>query len=495
MKTKILSVLLLIGLQFGFTQTTAKTKSIQQIFDYLTDNNLFNGAALVVDDGKVIYKRAFGYANMEWMIPNTPDTRFDIGSVTKQFTAVLILQLAAEGKIELSDKISEYLPEMPEEFSDKITIHQLLTHTSGLPSPSSGMADYIKVGMRIPYTFQERLEQLRKSEFEFEPGTSWSYNGFGYTILGHIVARVTGKSLEDNYKERIFRPLGMTQSGVILDSRLIPRKAYGYQKKWDDSYIPPVYFSQTEAKLGGGGLYSTIEDFLKWYKAVQGRSFLTDPMKKVYFTSHYRFPDGDGYCYGHYSTKYKIDENQNVDVFYHGGSQPGASALILRVPEKDQCVVLFHNAGMGHEEFLYEIAIEVLNILYGKEFNYPKMSILYSVGYTALFGSIEEVSKHYYYLKNNLNDAYIFDPDQLSYMAMVLMQFGAVENIPGVLKLNIEEYPEEYLSYYELGKFYCDIEKQYDLGKTYLKKAVELCDSEMKEEIKNKLAEVESKRN
>jgi CubicO group peptidase (beta-lactamase class C family) len=139
-----------------------------------------------VDDGNTIYKRAFGYANMEWEIPNTIDTKFDIGSMTKQFTAVLVLQLAAEKRINLTDTISKYLPDMPSKFGDRITIHQLLTHTSGLPSHFSSMADYMKVGMRISYTFKERLEQIRTGEFEFEPGTSWSYNGFGYTILGEI---------------------------------------------------------------------------------------------------------------------------------------------------------------------------------------------------------------------------------------------------------------------------------------------------------------------
>jgi len=493
MKTKILTFMLLFVFQSGFIQTAAYTKSIKRLFNYLTEKNLFTGAVLVVDDGNTIYKRAFGYANMEWEIPNTIDTKFDIGSVTKQFTAVLVLQLAAEKRINLTDTISNYLPDMPSKFGDRITIHQLLTHTSGLPSHFSSMADYMKMGMRISYTFKERLEQIRTGEFEFEPGTSWSYNGFGYTILGEIVARVTKKSLEDNYKERIFNPLGMTQSGVIIDSRLVLKKAYGYQKRWDDSFIPPVYFSQTEAKLGGGGLYSTVEDLLKWHKALQGRSFLSEQIKKTYFTKHYQFPDGDGYCYGNYLTKYDIDKDRSVDVFFHGGSLPGSSSLILRVPKKNQCVILLHNGGMGYEEFLQTIATEILNILYEKEFHLPKMSILYPVGYTALFDSIEEVKKHYFYLKKNLHDAYVFDSDQLNIMGMVLMQFGALENIPGVLKLNIEEYPDNFSAYFELGKFYCDVDKKYDLASDYLKKALELSDGEMKKDIKNKIDRLETK--
>jgi predicted outer membrane repeat protein len=495
MKTKMLLVLLLTGIQLGFTQTSARAKSIQKMFDYLSEKRLFNGAALVVDHGKAVFKRAYGYANMEWQVPNTLDTRFEIGSVTKQFTAALILQLAAEGKIALSDKISRYLPHMAEKFGRKITIHHLLTHTSGLPSHFTSMADYMKIGMRLSYTFQERLQQLQNSEFQFQPGTSWSYNGFGYTILGEIVARVTKKSLEENYKERIFDPLGMKQSGVMLDSRLVWKRAFRYQKKWDDSYIPAVYFAQNKAKLGGGGLYSTVDDLTRWHKALQGRFFLTERMKKSYFTLHYRFPDGGGYCYGHYAAEYQINNNRRVNIYYHGGSLPGASALMLTVPESDQCIVLLHNGGMGHEEFLYTVGIEILNILYGKKFHLPKMSIVYTVGYTALFNSIEQVKKHYLFLKKNRNDAYIFDQDQLNILAMVLKQFGALEKIPAVLKLNIEEYPDRPSAYFHLGTFYGEVDKKYDLALGYLKKALKLSDGEMKKQIKKKIHQVETRMN
>lgn len=494
MKKAILFMLLLMCFQTSSSQCASKKELIQRIFDYLTANNLFNGAALVVDGGSVVYEKAFGYANVEWKIPNTTDTRFEIGSVTKQFTAILILQLAAENKIGLTDTISEYLTDMPRKLADRITIHQLLTHTSGLPTHFSSTADYLKVGSRIPYTFEERFDQIKDGEFEFTPGTSWSYNGFGYTILGEIVARVTDKPLEDNYKERIFDPIGMTQSGVLFDSRLVSKRAYGYQKRWDDSLIPAVYYSKTKAKLGGGGLYSTVEDLLKWHNSLQGKSFLSEKMKKQYFTLHYQFPDGSGYCYGNYYEKYEVDTNSCVGVYFHGGSQPGTSSLILRIPEKNQCIILLHNGGMGHEEFLQAIATEILNALNGKKVQLPKMSILYSVGYTALFDSMEEVTKHYYFLKEHLRDAYVFNADQLNIMGMVLMQFGAYKNVPGVLKLNIEEYPEDYSAYQQLGQYYFTIEKDYHLAAEYMKKALELSEGEVKEEIRNEIIEIEKNR-
>jgi CubicO group peptidase (beta-lactamase class C family) len=491
MKKIALFVLLLICFQSGHSVGASQKEAIQRIFDYLVANNLFNGTALVVDRGIVVYGGAFGYANVEWEIPNTIDTKFEIGSVTKQFTAALILQLAAEHKIALTDTVSRYLPAMPKKFGDRITIHQLLTHTSGLPTHFSSMADYLKVGLRIPYTFEERLEQIESGEFEFIPGTSWSYNGFGYTVLGEIIARVTNTPLEDNYKERIFDPLGMTQSGAFLDSRLVSKRAYGYQKRWDDSFIPAAYSSKTKAKLGGGGLYSNVEDLLKWHNALQGGAFLSEEMRKQYFTPHYRFPDGSGYCYGNYYERYEVDPSSHVDVYFHGGSLPGTSSLILRVPERNQCVILLHNGGMGHEEFLQAIATEILNVLYVKQVQLPQMSILYSVGYTALFGSIEEATRHYFFLKEHLQDAYVFGPDQLNTMGMVLMQFGAYENVPGILGLSIEEYPEDHSGYRQLGQYYFAVEKKYDIATKYMRKALDLSDGETKDEIRNEIVEIE----
>lgn len=492
MKQKILVVLLFTVWFSVISRAATKPQQLDELFHYLAKHKLFNGAVLVVDGGKTLFERAVGFANMEWRIPNTTDTRFDIGSVTKQFTAVLILQLAAEKKVVLHEVIGKYLPQIPEPFASRITLHQLLTHTSGLPSHPSNQSDYMKVGMRIPYTFDERLEQLRDVPLDFEPGTSWAYNGFGYTILGHIAARVTQKSLEANFRERIFSPLGMNQSGVLLDSRLVKRKAYRYQKVCNDAYIPAVYFSQSEAKLGGGGLYSTLGDLRKWHRALQGDDLLPPQQKMMFYKSYYRFPDGDGYCYGYYSTTYRVNDTRGVEVFFHGGSLPGASALLMRVPENDQCIVLFHNAGMGHEVFLQSLAGEILNILYTGKFHFPRMGIVFEVVYTAMFNDMQAVKNHYFHLKQNHSDAYAFAPEQLNMLAGFLLQFGAKKNVPGVFKLNITEYPDDPAAYYGLGGYYWDMEKDAARARTYLKMALTRSRGDLKAEIAKKLAQVEA---
>jgi len=489
MKKVIVILLAFICIQNGFTQIHPKSESIQNIFDYLTENKLFNGAALVVHEGQVVYNKASGYANMEWKIPNTIDTKFDLCSVTKQFTAVLIMQLVTENKINLNDTISKYLPEMPRKFSDKITIHQLLTHTSGLPSPSSSLPDYYKIHMKVAYTFEERLKQIQSCEFEFKPGTSWSYSGFGYSVLGQIIANVTNESLEENFKERIFEPLKMTNSGVFIDSKFIPKRAYNYQMNWDNSYIPSIYSSQSPAKLGGGGLYSTIEDLLKWHEALQENTLLSEEMKKIYFTPHFQFDESEGYCYGNFYKKYKVDENKNVDVYYHSGGNFGFSSLLVRVPENNLCIILLHNGGLGYEEFYQKVATEILNVLYDKEYQLPKINAYWVVAYTAMVNTAEELKKHYRFLKENMQDVYIVGPEQLNTVAKVLMQFNKFDIIEDILKLNIEEYPKEYSVYYELGKFYA-MNKEFKNALEYLNKALELAKGVEKEEVQKKILEI-----
>lgn len=473
--------------QTSIAQNEAKQESIQKIFNYLSENKLFNGVAIVVDDGNVIYNKAFGNSNEEWNIPNGNDSRFEIGSVTKQFTAMLIMQLVAENKIETSDSIGQYLPEIIGKFG-RITIHQLLTHTSGLPTHFSVFPDYLTKHVKIPYTFNERVGQIKDQNYVFEPDSSWAYNGFGYTILGKIVEIISGKSLEYNYDQRIFKPIGMLNTGCFFDTKLVINRAYGYQRNWDNSLMPPEFFAATKGTLGGGGIYSTVPDLLKWHNALQGNALLSKKYMNIYMTHHYKFSDNDGYTYGNFFEIYEVNKSKTLNVYFHGGSLPGTSSMLLRIPETNQCIIILHNAGMSTEGFLQEIAFEILNVLYEKEHNIPKLNIFYPLIYTAAFYSdIENLKKQYFYLKKNMPDAYIFGPEQLSIVTMLLSQYNMDENVESILKFNIEEYPENYEVYLDLGNYYIKI-KKLDLAKEYFNKALVL--SKDNEEIINLLNEI-----
>src|SRR6185436_16225580 len=174
---------------------------IQEVLTLANKYRQFNGSALVAENGKVIYKGGFGLANMEWNIANAADTKFRLGSITKQFTATLTMQLVEQGKIKLDGKISDYLPDYRKDIGEKVTIHHLLTHTSGIPSYTSQPRFFEDVS-RNPYKVDEFVKKYASGDLEFEPGSKYSYNNSGYFLLGAIIERVTGKPYEQVLKEK-----------------------------------------------------------------------------------------------------------------------------------------------------------------------------------------------------------------------------------------------------------------------------------------------------
>lgn len=198
-------------------QAQNKSKEIDRLITRYYDAGQFNGAALIVERGKVIYKKAFGYSNFEWKIPNTPDTKFRIGSITKSFTAILVLQLAEQGKLKLDDKIADYLSDFSPKICDKITVRQLLTYTSGLPDYND-VQDFFRAVQSGLLTDTDILKRISEYELLFEPGTKFKYSNDGYRVLGAIIEKVTGKSYEQVLQENILVPLNMKNSGCELNS-------------------------------------------------------------------------------------------------------------------------------------------------------------------------------------------------------------------------------------------------------------------------------------
>lgn len=468
-----------------------KQQKIESLFKYLEENNLFNGNVLVEEKGNIIFQKSFGIANAEWNIPNTDKSKFEIGSVTKQFTAMVILQLNEEGKLSLNAKLSEFFGGLTSKNWDKITIHNLLTHTSGIPSHSSIMGDMLKIHSRVPYTFNERFNQIKNKPLKFIPGTSWEYDGFGYTILGEIAKIITGKSLEYNFKKRIFEPLRMKDSGVFLDNKVITHRSYGYQKDWDETLIIPVQFSQTTAKVGGGGIYSTTPDMYKWNKALQDNKYFSKDILQKLFKVHFSIDKDDGYCYGFFYKKYILKDKQTVNVYYHGGSTPGTSSLYLKVPSRKSSVILFNNTGMAMEGFLEEVSNEILNILNKKPFTYPKQQLI-PLFYSAVFGDMEIFKKQYLFLKKNRKDVYIFNPLQLSTLVKIVMSIDNTVNLSPILNLNIQEYPQHYIGYYDMGLYYKSILKDKKKALKYFEEAVKRSDKTVKEMIKKEINNLEN---
>ena len=217
-KTILFSLLLLSSIYFAQT----KSEMIDDLLNRYHEYGLLNGSVLVAEKGDVILSKGYGFANLDYEILNSEKTVHRIGSITKQFTAAIIMQLVEEGKIKIDEKMTTYFKNYRKDTGDKVTIHHLLTHTSGIPS-YTGYPGFWSDSSRNPYTTDQLINKFCSGDLEFEPGSKFLYNNSGYVLLAKIIEEVTGKSYEENMQERIFDKIGM--------NRLIFRKTGEDYKK------------------------------------------------------------------------------------------------------------------------------------------------------------------------------------------------------------------------------------------------------------------------
>jgi CubicO group peptidase (beta-lactamase class C family) len=273
-----LVVILILG-----TGCDRNYKSLSGKLDTLLKDYAITDQFMGSDKGKVIFAKGYGLADVERNIPNTPDTQFMIGSITKQFTAMLVTQLVEKGKLKLDNKITDFVPEFPREIGDKITVEMLLCHTSGLIFPE-GIEKYYYASTKEEY-LQEYIKQLSEEGLRFEPGKGYGYSNAGYFILGLIIEKVTGKSYEEVLIEQILKPLGMTQTGCDRKGLVVANRATSYAKLQDryttwneetNGYDPAV------CGFAYGNLYSTVGDLFKFSHALTTNRLLSKKYMDTY---------------------------------------------------------------------------------------------------------------------------------------------------------------------------------------------------------------------
>jgi CubicO group peptidase (beta-lactamase class C family) len=231
------------------------------------DDKTFMGAVLVARGDEIILSKGYGSANLEWSIPNTPSTKFRLGSVTKQFTAAAILVLAEQGKLGLDDSVKKHWPGAPAGW-DAVTIFHLLTHTSGIPNVTND-ADFTQWKMH-PSTPEKTLAHVRDKPLDFAPGERMSYSNSGYVLLGLLVERVSGQGYADFLRDNVFKPLGMNDSGYDVSAAIIPNRASGYAPGMRNAP-----YTDMTVPHGAGALYSTTEDLLRWTQGLFGGRLLS----------------------------------------------------------------------------------------------------------------------------------------------------------------------------------------------------------------------------
>ena len=437
----ILTVLISTTLCFGQTKTEQLDELLNQYLDY----GKFNGSVLVADQGKVMYKKGFGMANMEWDIPNKPNTKHRLGSVTKQFTAMLILQLVAEGKIDLQTPITTYLPDYPKENGDKITTHHLLTHSSGIPNYTA-FPDFFAAESRNPYTPDQFVKKFEDKELEFTPGEKFNYSNSGYFLLGVLIEKLSGKTYEEMLHEKIFTPLGMHDTGYDNHKDILKNRATGYEKN-GTSFINSAYLDMS-IPYAAGSLYSTVEDLYLWDQALYTTTLLPQKYMDLFFTPYIAAFGNSQYAYGWGVGKEVIgNTTDSITVISHDGGINGFNTNISRSPSNKSLVVLLNNTGGAP---LGEMTRSIIGIMHGKTYDIPKKSLAYD--FLNVIKSKGIKAGLAYYNTNKEGDNFELNENEMNQIGYQLMGNGTVEEAAQVFKLNIDAFPKSPNAYDSYGE-------------------------------------------
>ena len=329
-------------------------KQIDEYMKAATELGRFSGSILVAQEGKVIISKGYGFANLEHDVPNTPETKFRIGSITKQFTAMAILILQEQGALSVQDPICKYVSNCPDAWRD-ITIHHLLTMTSGIPD-FQNFPDNERYE-RLPTTVEATIERFKDKPLEFTPGEQFSYTSSGYVLLGYIIEQVSGLSYEDFLKEKIFYPLGMKNSGYDHPQTVLKHRASGYSRQGTRP-INAVHF-EMDTPHAAGALYSTVEDLFLWDQALYTEKLIPKTSLETMFTV-FKEP----YAYG-----WIIGDSFGHKMISHSGAISGFRAAIVRFPEEKVCIIVLSNI----EEAYTQLTTDLAAIVFGEDYEFSSV--------------------------------------------------------------------------------------------------------------------------
>jgi CubicO group peptidase (beta-lactamase class C family) len=337
---RVLFATLIIGcfVSSAWAQTQEIDKEVDKFVQASIHQQKIPGLALaVMRDGRIIKAQGYGLANVELNVPVSPQTIFQSGSMGKQFTATGVMMLVEEGKIRLDDKVAQYFPGAPETWT-RMTIRNLLTHTSGIKSYTGGDVDY-----RRDYTEEDLLKILETLPFDFAPGDKWSYSNSGYMLLGILIHKVSGKFYGDFLQERIFRPLGMTTTRVISEQDIIPNRAAGYRlvkgELKNQQWVSPSLNTTAD-----GALYFTVLDLAKWDAALYTEKLLKRSSFDEMWTP-VKLNDGKTHPYGF---GWRLHDVRGHRVIEHGGAWQGFTTGISRYVDDKLTVVALTNLDSRH---------------------------------------------------------------------------------------------------------------------------------------------------
>ncbi|HKU76356.1 MAG TPA: serine hydrolase [Pyrinomonadaceae bacterium] len=337
---------------------------INEYMDAVVKLGKFNGSLLIARDGAVVVNKGYGMSNFELDVPNTPQTKFRIGSITKPFTAIAVMLLQQRGKLSVQDSICKYVADCPAGWQ-QITLHHLLSHTSGLAKHDKA-GDYLKTAM-MPMSVMQLIERFKNKPADFKPGEKFDYNNNGYILLGHVIEKASGQSYEAFLKDYIFVPLGMANTGYDSHEPIIKNRAAGYLRPDDrvgGSLMNAVYIDQSQS-YSAGGLYSTTEDLLRLDQALLGDKLLSPKTQEAMFTPAIgEYGPAPNYGYGWF-----VNRQFNRRAIFHPGGVPGFTGMMTRFPD-DKLVIIF--LGNLENSQVIRASRDLSALIFGEKYEIPK---------------------------------------------------------------------------------------------------------------------------
>jgi CubicO group peptidase (beta-lactamase class C family) len=350
---RLLFTLLLLAIG-GFGQAQSVSEKLDAYCKAFEATGKFHGTVQVKQNGQSLLSSGYGYANVEQKTRGNDHTVYQVGSITKQFTATVILKLQEQGKLSLSDKLSKFYPSFPN--GDKVTVEHLLTHTSGIKS-YTGVPDIFDSIKTIPVTEAYMVKLIASFPFDFEPGTRWSYSNSAYSLLGYIIEKVTGRSYEQNVREIILQPLGMSHSGFDFKN-LKDTKATGYYQVTSDQVLQAKLVDST-VSYAAGSLYTTPSDLSKWNSSLYSGKIISQKSMANAHTARMN-KNGLGWF---------IDTIHSKRVIHHGGGIDGFLCQNYVIPEAGIEVTVLGNVGSYDPG---KFTTDLLGIMLGQQVDLPK---------------------------------------------------------------------------------------------------------------------------
>jgi CubicO group peptidase (beta-lactamase class C family) len=410
------------------------SNQIDRLIESYSAIHQFSGSVLVAAKGRVVLKKGDQSANLEWNIPNTSETRFRIGSITKEFTAVLILQLMEAGQLDLSAPLTKYLPYYRKDTGDRITIRHLLTHTSGLPDYTA-KENFASEISRQRYEHRPFIEQFCSDNLKFEPGSRYSYSNSGYYLLGAIIEAVTHKTYACVLKEQILDRIGMKHTGVETPTEIVPERANGYGSGLR-GYQNAEFIELLSCIFAAGAMYSTVEDLFLWDRALFGDQLLSLKSKRLMLTPYLA-----GYGYGIGVVTNQIPGLTNAFSFaFHSGAINGFRSMTTHVLNDDDVIILLSNCFEAKVDAIHN---SIFNILHGLPYEKAKPSAVEAMKARLKDCSADEAVAFYWQAKTNHQADFVFAnlESELNALGFMLMEKARWSDAVRILKLNVDEHP------------------------------------------------------